>query len=137
MGGSSEVRNGLMVLSSGPGFRLGGRPGWAAGHPFAAAGRHDGVRGALAGGVNQEATTPGVGGHDKNDPRRPGESRRRCSLRRRQGFQGAYVAVAQRVEDELQLAPGCGDRSDVAAAAVGDRPGQARVDGPARTSVSH
>jgi hypothetical protein len=46
-----------MVLSSGPGFRLGGRPGWAAGHPFAAAGggmMGFGVRGALAGGVNQK-----------------------------------------------------------------------------------
>ena len=25
-----------MLLSSGPGFRLGGRPRWAAGHPYAA-----------------------------------------------------------------------------------------------------
>jgi hypothetical protein len=50
-----SVRRGLMVLSSGPGFRLGGRPRWAAGHPFAAAG--GGMMGFavhLAGGVNQK-----------------------------------------------------------------------------------
>ena len=35
-------------------------------------------------------------------------------------FQGAYLTVAQRVEDELQLAPGSRYRADVAAAAVGD-----------------
>ena len=35
-------------------------------------------------------------------------------------FQGAHVTVAQRVEDELQLAPGRGHGADVAAAAVGD-----------------
>jgi len=38
VGGSSVVRTGLMVRSSGPGVRLGGQAGWAAGHPFAAAG---------------------------------------------------------------------------------------------------
>ena len=54
------------------------------------------------------------------DPRRPGKSRRRCSCRRRQVFQGAHVTVAQRVEDELQLAPAGSDRADVAASAVGD-----------------
>ena len=31
-------QNGLAVRSSRPGSRLGGRPGWAAGHPYAAAG---------------------------------------------------------------------------------------------------
>jgi hypothetical protein len=31
-------QNGLTVRSSGPGSRLGGRLGWAAGHPYAAAG---------------------------------------------------------------------------------------------------
>ena len=66
------------------------------------------------------ATTPGVGGHDLHDPRRPGESRRRCSCHPRQVFQGAYVAVAQRVEDKLQLAPGGSNTADVAAAMVGD-----------------
>jgi len=40
------------------------------------------------------ATTPGDGGHDLHDPRRPGKSRKRCSCRRRQMIQGAYVAVA-------------------------------------------
>jgi len=33
--------------------RPGGQAQGAAGHPFAAARRHDGVRGALVGGVNQ------------------------------------------------------------------------------------
>ena len=70
------------------------------------------------------ATTPGDGGHDVHDPRRPGESRRRCSCRRRQVFQGAYVTVAQRVEDKLQLMPGGGNGADVAASAVGDPRGR-------------
>jgi len=35
-------------------------------------------------------------------------------------FQGAHVAVAQRVEDECQLAPGSCDPAGVAAATVGD-----------------
>ena len=35
-------------------------------------------------------------------------------------FQGAYVTVAQRVEDELQLTPCGSDRSEVAASTVGD-----------------
>ncbi len=49
--------------SSGPGVPVGvGGPGRAAGHPFAAADRrHDGVRGALAGGVNHKGSTTGVG----------------------------------------------------------------------------
>jgi hypothetical protein len=55
---------GVRCARQGRGSRLGGRPGWAAGHPYAAAGaRHDGVRGALADGVNQlGATTPNAWG---------------------------------------------------------------------------
>ncbi len=46
------VRTGVTVRSSGPGARLVGRPGWAAGHPFAAVGGMMGCA-VLAGGVNQ------------------------------------------------------------------------------------
>src|ERR1019366_982176 len=63
-----QGEKGLMVLSSWPGVPAGGRPGWAAGHPYAAAGRHDGVRGALAGGVNQKRTTTPRRGHDRPRP---------------------------------------------------------------------
>src|SRR5664279_3469319 len=104
-----------------------GDPGWGAGPgglpviPSPRQGRHDGVRGVYwpAGSI-RGATTPGIGGHDLHDPRRPGKSRRRCSCHPRQMFQGAYVTVTQRVEDDLQLTPSGSDRSDVAASAVGD-----------------
>src|ERR1039458_7951043 len=48
-------QNGLTVRSSRPGSGVGGRPGWAAGHPYAAAGGgiDGGSRCLLAGGVNQ------------------------------------------------------------------------------------
>jgi len=103
-----------------------GDPGWGAGPgglpviPSPRQERHDGVRGALAGGVNQGGDHAKYGGHDLHDPRRPGKSRRRCSCHPRQMFQGAYVTVTQRVEDELQLTPAGSDRADVAASAVGD-----------------
>jgi len=74
----------------------------------------------LAGGVNQSGATTPQRGHALHDPHRPGEGRRRCSRHPRQVFQRAHVTVAQRVEDELQLAPGSWDTADVTAAAAGD-----------------
>jgi hypothetical protein len=63
-GGDSSVgrflrgENGLAVRSSGPGFpaRWAG-PGGLPVIPSPRQGRHDGVRGALAGGVNHKGTT--------------------------------------------------------------------------------
>ena len=109
-----------MVLSSGPGFRLGGRPG---GLPVIPSPRQGGMMGCavqLAGGVNQSGATTPYGGHDLHDPHRPGEAGEWCSCHPRQVFQGAHMTVAQRVENELQLAPGSGHGADVAATAVGD-----------------
>ena len=58
------------VRSSGPGVPAGGRPGWAAGHPYAAAG--GGMMGFAVStgrrGQSHGATTPGVGGHDLPRP---------------------------------------------------------------------
>ena len=88
----SQWVGGALVRAGGPGW--GGRPGWAAGHPYAAAG--GGMMGFAVrwpAGSIRGATTPGVGGHDLHDPRRPGKSRRRCSCHPRQMFQGAYVTV--------------------------------------------
>jgi hypothetical protein len=82
-----------------------------------------------AGSISYGATTPGDGGHDLHDPRRPGISQGWRSRHPRLMFQGAHVAVAQRIEDELQLTPCRGHGADVAAAAVCDpfpqHPGQA------------
>src|SRR5450631_2273285 len=69
--GSLEVRMGWRCARQGRESRLGGRPGWAAGHPYAAAGGgiDDGVRGVYwpAGSI-RGATTPGDGGHDLPRP---------------------------------------------------------------------
>src|ERR1039458_9957709 len=114
----SEWVGGALVKAGVP---AGGRPGWAAGHPYAAAG--GGMMGFAVhwpAGSIRGATTPGVGGHDLHDPRGPGKSRRRCSCHPRQMFQGAHVTVTQRVEDKLQLQSRGSDRANVAASAVGD-----------------
>ena len=115
----SEWVGGALVMAGGPGWV--GRPGWAAGHPFAAAG--GGMMGFAVhwpAGSIRGATTPGIGGHDLHDPRRPGKSRRRCSCHPRQMFQGAHVTVTQRVENKLQLQSRGSHRADVPTTAVGD-----------------
>jgi hypothetical protein len=48
-----------------------GRTGRPAGHPFAAAWRHDGVRGVRSAGSIKTGDHATGGGHDPGDPRRP------------------------------------------------------------------
>src|SRR5664280_1173296 len=68
-------QNGCAVLSSWPGVPAGGRPRWAAGHPFAAAG--GGMMGFAvhwpAGSITWGDHAK-YGGHDLHDPRRPGKA---------------------------------------------------------------
>ena len=108
--------------SSGPVSRWCADHGWAACHPFAAQGRHDGVRGATGRSRSiRRATTPG-GGLDLHDPRPTRfQSERRQSCRGRLAAQRcADVVVAQRVVHVLQLAAGSRDHADVAATAGRD-----------------
>jgi hypothetical protein len=111
-----------MVRSSGPGVRLGGQA-------------RVGCRSSLRrgrGGMMGCAVQTGRRGQSKRSDHATkgvmtcttrtdqGESRGRCSWHPRQVSQGAHVTVAQRVEDELQLASGRGYGADVAAATVGN-----------------
>ena len=101
----------------GRGVRAGGLAQGTAGHPFAATRRHDGVRGAPVGGVNQNrATTPVVVGVMT------------CTTRAHQPLPvatlmppptwcpGRGLPVAEGVEDVLQLPPGGADSADFAPA---------------------
>ena len=102
---------------------------WLLGHPFAALVGQQVVAGGMmgcaesgrSGSIRTRDLAAESGGHDLHDlatDRRPWAAVS-CRL---PGWvlQGADVAVAQRVEDVLDLLPGRGDRADVGAAPVGD-----------------
>ncbi len=92
------------------------------------AGRHDGVRRVRSVGVNQNARPRRGsrrgrdvrGGHDLHDPRPTGTFGSRSCRLPSWVLERADVAVAQRIEDVLDLLAGGRDRADVAAPAVGD-----------------
>src|SRR6266540_6219318 len=99
--------------SSVPVTRRWAGPWWAAVIPSPRQGRHDGVRDALVGGVNQEGRPRHQGGgHDTGDPRRAGWVGGSCG---RPGVQGADMVITQRVVDVFDLPAGGGHHADVAA----------------------